>query len=86
MMWDFMQFMAVMLLIMAIFVGGMLLTIRAYSMSQCAKYGDIAGLETKHIGLDQCMINDPELGWMTFGERAATRIGQRLEGDETWKQ
>ena len=78
---DFIDFMKVMGIVMAVLIlltGILLVPISWSSQYTCGQYGEIAGLDTEHFGVTVCMIEDPDLGWVTYGERKASRIGEKV--------
>jgi hypothetical protein len=59
----------------ALIVGGIYWS----SSHSCNLYGKATGLETQHIGLETCMINDERLGWLSYEERKASRIAANTD-------
>jgi hypothetical protein len=63
----------------ALVIAPMLLLANLSARWTCGGYGEVTGLDTKVIGIYTCMIEDPEHGWMTYKERYASRIAERVE-------
>jgi hypothetical protein len=53
-----------------------IMLMKAASVYECKSYGRITGLETDHFSLT-CMINDPDLGWVTYEERKLSRVAEK---------
>ena len=62
---------------MGAFLVCLFIVMNAYSKHTCAEYGEVSSLPTKHFGLSVCMIEDPQLGWMTYSERSIARTAER---------
>lgn len=65
-----------------LFVVGLIVTITGtvaiIDARACYHYGQITKLETTHIGVDICMVNDPDYGWISYAERNRQRNAERL--------
>lgn len=70
---DFMKFTGVLLLFVIAVVVVPIKTLVEYD---CAQYGQVADVNTEVFALT-CMVEDPDLGWVTYGERKASRYAQK---------
>lgn len=78
---DIVQFFIAIFFILLTFLGVGLFMIKTLSSYECQAYGETAGLETRHVGVGTCMVNDTEYGWMSYEERKMARFGERT-GDK----
>jgi len=60
-------------------MGAVVWGVKGIAEYECNQYGLVAGLETRHVGLETCMINDPEYGWISYEERKMTRVAERAQ-------
>lgn len=65
--------------IIAVAISLMLGTVRLGVEWTCDSYGEVSGLPTDTIGIGTCMIKDPALGWVSYDERKASRIGEKVD-------
>lgn len=57
--------------------AGLLGLVHWFVDSNCDGYGDVTGLNTQTLWFGVCMIEDPELGWVTYEERKMSRVTER---------